>query len=95
MPRNNRKLLCGTSSLPAPPDIMGSAEDGNKGRSLLWVGVSGIQGHDTGGPAISHHIQRGGECGGVILGRSYFGERGRVEQARTRGETPKFHLLHG
>ena len=95
MTRNLRGLWCGTLSVPAPPDILGSSEDGGEGGRLLRVGVSGIQGRYTGGPSTPHHLQCGGGCGGTTLGCSDGGECGRAEQARTRGQTPKCPLLRG
>ena len=39
MPRNPRGLQCGTPSVPAPPDMLKSDEDGGKGGRLLIGGV--------------------------------------------------------
>ena len=64
MPINTRGIRFGTSGVPAPPDILGSADNGCKGRRLLRIGVSGLQGRDAGGLAIPHHFQHGGGCGG-------------------------------
>ena len=93
MPQNLIRLRSGTSIVPDPPDIIGSDKDGCEGGRLLRGVFSGLQGRDAGGPAIPHHIQRGVGCGGVTLGCSDVGERGRAERARTRGKIPKFRLL--
>ena len=95
MPINTRGIRFGTSGVPAPPDILGSADNGCKGRRLLRIGVSGLQGRDAGGLAIPHHFQHGGGCGGETLGCSDGGERGRAERAQTIGHTPKCPLLRG
>ena len=55
----------------------------------------GSGGRDTDIPAIPHYLQRGGGCGGASLGHSYGVERGRAEQVRTRGQTPKLTRLCG
>ena len=34
-----RGLQCGIPSVPAPPEILESAEDGGEGGRLLWGGV--------------------------------------------------------
>ena len=90
---NPRGIRRETLSVMAPPDILGLDEDGCKDGRLLWVGVSGIQGSDAGGPAIPNHLQRGGGCAGTALGCSDGGDRGQEERARTRGQTPKYPLL--
>ena len=50
-------------SLSDFPDILGSAEDGREGGGVLRVGFPGLQGGDSGGPTIPHHLQCGGEYG--------------------------------
>ena len=76
MPRNPKRLRCGTLSILKSLDILGLAEDGCEGRRLVQVSVSGIQGCDAGRPAILHHLQRDGGCSGVTMGRIDGGERG-------------------
>ena len=76
MPQNPRGIRCRTSIVPAPPDILGSAEDGGKGGRLLRVGVSGIQGRDAVVPNIPQHLQHNFGCGGATLCRSDGGESG-------------------
>ena len=78
----------------APTEILGLAEGGYKGGRLLRISVSGIQVCDAGGPAILHHLQRGGGCGDATLVCSDGGGRGRAERERTRGQAPKCPLLH-
>ena len=70
MPLNLRGIRRGTLIMPAPPDILGPAEDGGEGGRLIWVGVSGNQGRNAGGTYTPHHLQRGGGCGGMTLGCS-------------------------
>ena len=67
MPGNNGGLQRGSSIFPDPPDVLGLAVDGRDSRRILGVGIPGIQGVDAGGPAVPHHIQRGGGCGGAAL----------------------------
>ena len=93
MNQNTRELWRGTLSMPAPPDILGSVEDGCECGRSLRVSVSGIQGCDTGVTDIPHHLQRGGGCGGTAFVLSDGGERGQVERARKRGHIPKFPFL--
>ena len=81
--------------MPYTLDILGSAEDSCKGGRLLWVGVSGLQGTDTGGTSTPHYLQRGGGCGGVTLGCSDGGYCGQAERKHIRGQTPKCPVLHG
>ena len=42
MPGNPRGLRLGASNMPAPPEIMGLAEDGREGRGILQVGFPGV-----------------------------------------------------
>ena len=44
MPLNHRGIRCGNSSVPDPPDILESAENGSKFRRLLRVSVYGSRG---------------------------------------------------
>ena len=74
---------------------MGVAADGCKSGETLRVGLPGLKGGDLGGPAVPHHLQRGGECGGEELGWGDGRGRGRAGQARTVGNTPKSSLLRG
>ena len=67
MPGNPRSLRRGTSSLPDPLDILGSASDGCKSGGILRVGLPGIHGGDAGGPAVPNHLHRGGGCVGKAL----------------------------
>ena len=69
MPGNPRGLRCGAFSFPAPPDIMGSAEDSREGGGILRVIFTGLQGGNAGGTAVHHHLQCGGGCGGDTLGQ--------------------------
>ena len=89
MPGNLRGLRLGASSLPDTPDILGSAEDGGKGRGVLGVGFSGLQGRDAVESTIEYHLHCGGGCGGETLGRGEGGERGKAKRARTRVQSPK------
>ena len=64
MPVNTIWIRHGVSGLPDPQDVLGLAADGRKSRGVLWVGLPGLYGGDSGGPAVPHHIQRVGGCGG-------------------------------
>ena len=67
MPGNYSGIWRGASSFPSPPNIMGLDEDGFEGRGVLRVGFPGVQGGDARGPAVPHHLQLGGGCGGETL----------------------------
>ena len=67
MPINLKGIQRGNLSVPDPLDILGLDEDGCKGRRLLWVGITGIQGSDTGGSAIPHDLKCGGGYSGAAL----------------------------
>ena len=50
---------------------------------------------DIGVPAVPHHIQCGGGCSGVALGRGDGRGSRRAGLVRTEGQTPTFPLLSG
>ena len=68
MPGNSVGLWHGSSILPDPLDILGSAADGHKSGRILQVRIPGLRGGNTGLPAVPHHLQCGGGCGGASLG---------------------------
>ena len=83
MPVNHGGLRLGASSLPDPTEVLGLAADGCKSGRILRVSITGLQGGDTGGTAPPQHIQCGGGCGDVELGRGDGRGRGWEGQART------------
>ena len=68
MPGNPTGLRRGALILPAPLDILGSAEDGREGGGILQIGSLEIQGGGVGRTVVPHHLQCGGGCGGETLG---------------------------
>ena len=95
MTGNTRGLQRGSSRFPDPTEILGSAADSRKKGGILWVGLPGIQGCDAGGPAVPHHLQHGGGCGGEAQVRGDGRGGGREVRVWTGGKTPKLPLLHG
>ena len=60
---------------------------------VLWVLLPGLQGGDTEVTAVSHHLQCGGGCSGIVLGQDDGRERGKTGRARTVDQTHKCPLL--
>ena len=73
--------------MPAPPNILKLAEDGDIGGRILQGGVHRYSGRDSGRPYIPHHFQHGGGFGSATLGFSDGGGRRRAGWERTRGKT--------
>ena len=71
--------------MPNLPEILDSADDGSEGGQVLRGVVYGGFGCDSGRPAISHHFQCGGGCGGASLGVRDGGGRVMSGQAWTIG----------
>ena len=95
MPVNPRRIRRGASILPYTQDILGSDEDGRKSGGVFRVVLPGLQGSDSGGTTVPHHIKYGGGCGGETLVQKDDGDLRQVEWARTRGQAPKCPLLSG
>ena len=56
MPQYPIGLQCETLSMPNPPNILDSDEDGGKGGGILWGVVHRGLGVDTGRPDIPYHF---------------------------------------
>ena len=54
--------------MSSPLDLLEAADDGGKGGRVLRGGFQGVLRSDAGRPALPHHFQCGGGCGGVALG---------------------------
>ena len=93
MPGNYGGVRSGVSRLPHPPGILVSVTDGRTSGGLLWEGLTGLHGGDTGGPSVPHHLQQGGGCSDLVLGRGDSRECRNAGWVHTGGQTPKRPLL--
>ena len=85
MPRDPGGIRRDTPSMPAPPNILESADNGGKRGRVLRGGVHGCSGRTAGRPTFSHHFQRGGGCVSTSLGVSDGGGSRRAGRAPSRG----------
>ena len=72
---------------------MGSVGDGRVIGGLIQEAIQGFMGGDAGATSVPHHLQCGGECSGLALGRGDGRVIGRAGRVCTGGQTPKRPLI--
>ena len=75
--------------------ISSSIHYGGKGGRVLRDRFQGREGRDTGRPTFTHHLQCGGECGGMPLGHAGSGGGRDAGGEGAGGQAPCRPLLRG
>ena len=71
--------------MSAPPDLLEATENDGKGGRELRSRFKGGSRSDAGRPALPHHFQCGGGCGGAALSGGDGGGRGRAGKRGQEG----------